>query len=76
VKGAAPRRNKYRRDGRQRGDPLTAREREIAELVASGRTNREIAEELVLSTRTIEAHLRSIYGKLEVRSRVELTRAI
>ena len=58
------------------GDPLTAREREIAELVASGRTNREIAEELVLSTRTIEAHLRSIYGKLQVRSRVELTRAI
>jgi DNA-binding NarL/FixJ family response regulator len=58
------------------GDPLTAREREIAELVASGRTNREIAEQLVLSPRTIEAHLRSIYGKLEVRSRVELTRAI
>ena len=58
------------------GDPLTAREREIAELVATGRTNREIAEELVLSTRTIEAHLRSIYGKLDVRSRVELTRAM
>jgi DNA-binding CsgD family transcriptional regulator len=58
------------------GDPLTAREREIAELVASGRTNREIAAELVLSTRTIEAHLRNIYGKLDVRSRVELTRAI
>ncbi len=58
------------------GDPLTAREREIAELAASGRTNREIAEQLVLSPRTIEAHLRSIYGKLEVRSRVELTRAI
>ena len=54
--------------------PLTAREREIAELVAAGRTNREVAEELVLSTRTIEAHLRNIYGKLEVRSRVELAR--
>jgi DNA-binding NarL/FixJ family response regulator len=62
--------------GATEGDPLTAREREIAELVASGRTNREIAEQLVLSPRTIEAHLRSIYGKLEVRSRVELTRAI
>jgi DNA-binding NarL/FixJ family response regulator len=58
------------------GGPLTAREREIAELVARGRTNREIAEELVLSPRTIEAHLRNIYGKLDVRSRVELTRAI
>jgi DNA-binding CsgD family transcriptional regulator/tetratricopeptide (TPR) repeat protein len=55
--------------------PLTAREREIAELVSAGRTNREIAEQLVLSTRTIEAHLRNIFGKLGVRSRVELTRA-
>ena len=54
---------------------LTAREREIAELVAAGRTNREVADQLVLSPRTIEAHLRNIYGKLGVRSRVELARA-
>jgi DNA-binding NarL/FixJ family response regulator len=54
--------------------PLTAREREIAELVAAGRTNQEVAEQLVLSTRTVEAHLRNIYGKIGVRSRVELTR--
>jgi ATP/maltotriose-dependent transcriptional regulator MalT len=53
---------------------LTAREREIAELVADGRTNREVAEQLVLSAKTIEAHLRNIYAKLGVRSRVELTR--
>ena len=58
------------------GGPLTAREREIAELVAAGRTNREAAEQLVLSTRTIEAHLRNIYAKLDVRSRVELARAL
>ena len=57
-------------------DPLTAREREIAALVGAGRTNREVAEQLVLSTRTIEAHLRSIYGKLGVRSRVELAREL
>ena len=56
--------------------PLTAREREIAELVAAGRTNREVAEQLVLSPRTVEAHLRNIYGKLDVRSRVELARAV
>jgi DNA-binding CsgD family transcriptional regulator len=44
---------------------LTAREREIAALVAAGRTNREVAAQLVLSPRTIEAHLRNIYGKLD-----------
>jgi DNA-binding CsgD family transcriptional regulator len=68
------------RGARERGDDhlsgLTAREREIAELVASGRSNREVAEQLVLSARTVEAHLRSIYGKLGVRSRVELARTV
>ena len=69
--------HRVRRGGGARTDgALTAREREIALLVASGRTNREIAEQLVLSTRTIEAHLRTIYGKLGLRSRVELTRAL
>jgi DNA-binding NarL/FixJ family response regulator len=62
------------RDGELGG--LTAREREIAELVAEGRTNREVAEQLVLSAKTIEAHLRNIYAKLGVRSRVELTRRV
>jgi ATP/maltotriose-dependent transcriptional regulator MalT len=56
--------------------PLTAREREIAGLVAAGRTNREVAEQLVLSAKTIEAHLRNIFAKLGVRSRVELTREV
>jgi ATP/maltotriose-dependent transcriptional regulator MalT len=55
---------------------LTAREREIAELAAAGRTNREIAEELVLSVKTVEAHLRNIFGKLGVRRRIELARAL
>ena len=55
---------------------LTAREREIAELIADGRTNREVAEQLVLSPRTIEAHLRNIFGKLGVRSRMELAREL
>ena len=58
------------------GLPLTARELEIAMLVAAGRSNREVAEELVLSNRTIEAHLRNIFAKLGVRSRVELARAV
>ena len=55
---------------------LTAREREIADLVAAGRTNREVAEQLVLSTKTIEAHLRNIYAKLGIRSRVDLARRV
>ena len=65
------------RDATQGGlGPLTAREREIAGLVAAGRTNREVAEQLVLSAKTIEAHLRNIYAKLGVRSRVELAREV
>jgi DNA-binding NarL/FixJ family response regulator len=40
-------------------------------LVASGRTNREIAGELVLSTRTIDMHVRNILAKLGCRSRTE-----
>ena len=64
---------RVQRAGREQADGgLTARESEIAGLVAGGRTNREIAEQLVLSPRTIEAHLRNIYAKLGVRSRVEL----
>jgi ATP/maltotriose-dependent transcriptional regulator MalT len=58
------------------GDPsaLTDREREIAELAAGGRTNREIAEELVLSVKTVEAHMRNIFGKLGISKRIELAR--
>src|SRR6185312_4834050 len=51
---------------------LTASERRVAELVAQGRKNREIAAELVVTPRTVEAHLTRIYAKLGVRSRAEL----
>jgi ATP/maltotriose-dependent transcriptional regulator MalT len=50
---------------------LSRRELEVMRLVASGRTNREIAEELVLSTRTIDMHVRNILAKLGCRSRTE-----
>ncbi|MFI2298295.1 AAA family ATPase [Actinacidiphila glaucinigra] len=51
---------------------LTAQQTRICELVAQGATNREIADLLLLSTRTVEYHLRNIFSRLGVRSRVEL----
>ncbi|MCW2922005.1 MAG: hypothetical protein JWL76_1879 [Thermoleophilia bacterium] len=53
--------------------PLTKRELEIARLVASGLKNSEVAGTLFLAEKTIAAHLSNIYGKVEVRSRVQLT---
>jgi DNA-binding CsgD family transcriptional regulator len=55
---------------------LTPTEREVAELVGSGRTNREVAHALFLSVSTVEANLRRIYRKLGVRSRTELSRKL
>ncbi len=52
---------------------LTAREREIAGLVAAGLSNRQIAEKLFISRRTVDAHLDHIFGKLGITSRVMLT---
>ncbi len=51
---------------------LTAREQEIAVLVADGLTNRQVAEKLFISRRTVDAHLEHIFGKLEITSRVML----
>ena len=51
---------------------LTRREREVAKLVARGLTNRQIAEELVLSGRTVENHVRNILKKLKLSSRTEV----
>jgi DNA-binding CsgD family transcriptional regulator len=51
---------------------ITAVEARVAELVAAGRTNREVAGELFMSPKTVEAHLSRIYRKLGVRSRAEL----
>jgi DNA-binding CsgD family transcriptional regulator len=51
---------------------LTTREQEVAELVAAGLTNKEIAARLFVSISTVEASLSRVYGKLGVRSRTEL----
>jgi DNA-binding NarL/FixJ family response regulator len=55
-------------------DPLTAREREVHDLVAAGATNREIAHCLVLSERTVETHVRHILAKLGITTRTEIPR--
>lgn len=55
---------------------LTARELEIAQLVALGKTNRAIASTLCLSPRTVENHLYSVYSKLGIGCRIELALAV
>lgn len=60
---------------RRSADPiteLTGQERQIAQLLASGRTTREAAAALFLSPKTVEYHLRHVYWKLGIRSRQEL----
>lgn len=57
-------------------DELTPTERQIAELVASGMTNPEVAGAVFVSVRTVEAHLTRIYRKLGIRSRSALARAL
>ncbi|MEU7918870.1 AAA family ATPase [Micromonospora zamorensis] len=54
---------------------LTGQQLKIAELVAEGATNREIAARMFLSTRTVDHHLRNVFHRLGIRSRTELVRA-
>ncbi|QFZ19319.1 helix-turn-helix domain-containing protein [Saccharothrix syringae] len=62
--------------GTDRSAELTPQQVRIARLVAEGATNREVAARLFLSHRTVEHHLRNIFARLGVRSRVELTRVL
>jgi len=55
-------------------DGLTAREVDVLRLVAQGMTDAQVAEHLVISPRTVNTHLTSIYGKIGVSSRSEATR--
>jgi DNA-binding CsgD family transcriptional regulator len=57
-------------------DSLTPRETQVARLVAQGLRNADIARELCISVNTVESHLKHIYAKLDVHSRVELAHLI
>ncbi len=54
--------------------PLTARETQIVALIAAGNTSREIAEQLTISTKTVERHRDNLMAKLDIHNRAELTR--
>jgi DNA-binding CsgD family transcriptional regulator len=63
--------------GRRRADGgLTATERQIAELVAEGRSNKEVAAALFVSVKTVEANLSRVYAKLGIRSRAALASSL
>jgi DNA-binding NarL/FixJ family response regulator len=57
-------------------DSLSAREREVADLVAQGHTNKEIAAELYLSEKTVESHMSRIFGKLGASKRAQVAAAM
>jgi DNA-binding NarL/FixJ family response regulator len=63
-----------REGGEEAADPLTPRELEIVKLIAEGYSNRRIAEELVISEKTVERHRANLLEKLGMHDRVELTR--
>jgi DNA-binding CsgD family transcriptional regulator len=75
TRGARPRRNKATTPA-YGWSSLTGTELAVAEQVSQGLTNREAAAHLYLSPHTIDYHLRQVFQKLDVRSRVELTQAI
>ncbi len=58
---------------RQRPGGLTSREAEVLALVATGRTNRQIADELVISEKTVARHVSNIFTKLNISSRAAAT---
>ncbi|MBP2338259.1 DNA-binding CsgD family transcriptional regulator [Saccharothrix coeruleofusca] len=71
VRAAARRARVLLGDQRERVDPLTPRERSVLALVALGRTNREVGEELYISEKTVSVHLSRVMAKLGAGRRAE-----
>jgi DNA-binding CsgD family transcriptional regulator len=65
-----------RREALSGVESLTPSERRVVDLAADGRTNREVAQELYVTPKTVEVHLTNAYRKLGIRSRRELERAL
>jgi DNA-binding NarL/FixJ family response regulator len=63
-----------RKDGQLPGDPLSPREREVLKLVAEGKTNKDIADLLFISIRTVENHRANIMSKLNMKKTADLIR--
>jgi len=57
--------------GAELPEPLSEREREVLTLVAAGKTNQEIAEDLFVALSTVKTHIKNIYGKLDARNRTQ-----
>jgi DNA-binding CsgD family transcriptional regulator len=57
-------------------EALTPQQLEIARLAAAGATNREVAAQMFLSTRTVDHHMRNIFARLGIRSRIDLAKLI
>ncbi len=64
----------YQGDGHLLTDPLSPREREVLKLVAEGKTNKEIASMLFISTRTVENHRANVMNKLRLKKTADLIR--
>lgn len=71
IAGARPRRLAF-----SGAEALTASERRVADMAAEGMANREIAQALFVTPRTIEQHLYNTYKKLGIQTRVQLTDAL
>jgi DNA-binding NarL/FixJ family response regulator len=65
---------RFDREERDSGPPLSPREREVLQLIAEGRANREIAAELHISVKTVETHKASLKSKLDLATTADLTK--